>query len=222
MVPPQDGRQYSMWAYFFKDGTTLDVDGWVNLMLTVSDNTATMVLREWLKPDNVNARLASLGIRNSNVLWDNFPPDEPEKIKLRSQWGLGFTTPKDMNRLLELIYRRKAASDAGCEKLMRILSHQYWDEYTGINAPIDVKVASKSGAIDRSRSEAAIVFAQHPYILTIYTDSQKDQVWSPTNEGDVTIRKMCGVIWNTLNPTRPYTPPPGYEKFLPTGGGMGD
>src|SRR5471030_1314547 len=47
-VPPDDGRQYSMWSYFFKDGTTLDVDGWVNLILTVSDNTATMVLREWL------------------------------------------------------------------------------------------------------------------------------------------------------------------------------
>ena len=219
-VPPQDGRQFSMWSYFFKDGTTLDVDGWVNLMLTVSDNTATMVLREWLKPDNVNARLHSLGFKDTKVLWDNFPPDEPEKIKLRAEWGLGMTTPLEMNKLWELIYRRKAASDAGCEKLMRILSHQYWDDYTGISAPIDVKVASKSGAIDRSRSECALVFSTHPYILTIYTDSQRDQKWTPTNEGDVTIRKLCGIVWNTLNPKRPYSPPAGYSKFMPTGGGV--
>lgn len=219
-VPPQDGRQYSMWSYFFKDGTTLDLDGWVNLMLTVSDNTATMLLREWLKPDNVNARLKSLGLNNSMVLWDNFPPDEPEKIKLRQEWGLGFTTPKEINLLWELIYRHKAATDAGCEKLIRILSHQYWDDYSGITTPVDIKVASKSGAIDRSRSECALVFTAHPYILTIYTDDQKDQVWSPTNEGALTIRKMCGIIWNTLNPKRPYSPPVGFEKFLPTGGGV--
>jgi len=219
-VPPMDGRQFSMWAYFFKDGTVLDVDGWVNLMLAVSDNTATMVLREWLKPDNVNARLAGLGFQNTKVLWDNFPPDEPDKIKLRSEFGLGMTTPVEMNRLVELLYRNKAASQAGCEKILRILSHQYWDDYSGVTAPIDVKVASKSGAIDRSRSEVALVFAPRPYILTIYTDNQKDQNWTPKNEGEVTLRKMCGMIWNGLNPKRPYTPPAGYEKFLPTGGGV--
>jgi len=221
-VPPMDGRQFSMWSYFFKDGTTLDVDGWVNLMLTVSDNTATMVLREWMTPDKVNHRLESLGLHNTKVLWDNYPPDEPDKIRLRSQFGLGMTTPKEMNTLIELLYRHKAASVAGCEKILRILSHQYWDDYSGISVPLDVKVASKSGAIDRSRSEVSLVFAEHPYILTIYTDSQKDQSWSPANEGGVTIRRMCSLIWNGLNPSRRYTPPKGFEQFLPTGGGMGD
>lgn len=219
-VPPMDGRQYSMWAYFFQDGTTLDIDGWVNLMLTVSDNTALMVLREWMTPDKVNARLEGLGLRSTKVLWDNFPPDEPNKIALRHNWGLGMTTPVEMNRLLELLYRHKAASRAGCDRLLRVLGHQYWDDYAGVTSPIDVMVASKSGAIDRSRSEAAIVYSSRPYILTIYTDDQKDQTWTPTNEGDVTIRKMCGIIWNGLNPNRPYSPPAGYEKFLPTGGGV--
>ncbi len=221
VVPPLDGRQFSMWAYMFKDGTTLDVDGWVNLMITVSDNTALMVMREWMTPDKVNASLESLGLHNSKVLWDNFPPDEPEKIRLRGMFGLGMTTPKEMNRLLELIYHHKAASDAGCDKLLRILSHQYWDDHAGIAAPIDVKVASKSGAIDRSRSEAAIVYAEHPYILTIYTDNQKDQSWTVNNEGEVAIRKMCSIVWNGLNPKRQYQPPVGYEKFMPTGGGVG-
>ena len=219
-VPPMDGRQFSMWSYFFKGGTVLDLDGWVNLMITVSDNTATMVLREWLKPDNVNARLANLGLSHTKVLWDNFPPDEPEKVKLRAQFGLGMTTPVEMNRLIELIYTKKAASEAGSEKLLRILSHQYWDDYTGITTPVDIKVASKSGAIDRSRSEVALVFTNQPYILTIYTDDQKDQSWTNTNEGDVIIRKLCGLIWNGMNPNRPYSPPKGYEKFLPTGGGV--
>lgn len=220
VVPPMDGRQFSMWSYFFKDGTKLNVDGWVNLMLTVSDNTATMVLREWLKPDNVNARMESLGLANTKVLWDNFPPNEPDKVRLRGQFGLGMTTPIEMNGLIERIYRRKAASPAGCDRILRILSHQYWDDYTGVTSPVDVKVASKSGAIDRSRSEVSLVFTAHPYILTIYTDNQKDQQWTAKNEGDVTIRRMCGMIWNALNPDRPFTPPAGYETFLPSGGGV--
>ncbi len=219
-VPPMEGRQFSMWSYFFKDGTKLDLDGWVNLMLTVSDNTATMVLREWLKPDNVNQRLQKLGLKKTMVLWDNFPPDEQEKISLRHKWGLGVTTPIEMNRLWELIYRKKAASDAGTDRLIRILSHQYWDSYSGVTSPIDVKVASKSGAIDRSRSETALVFAEHPYILAIYTDEQRDQSWDTANQGDVAIRNMCSIIWNELNPKRPYLPPKDYRKFHATGGGV--
>lgn len=219
-VPPMDGRQFSMWSYFFKDGTVLDLDGWVNLMLTVSDNTATMLLREWLKPESVNDRMESLGLKSTKVMWDNFPPDEVSNVRLRGQFGLGVTTPKEMNRLIELIYRNKAATPAGCDRILRILSHQYWDDYSGVTAPIDVKVCSKSGAIDRSRSEVALVFAEHPYILTIYTDNMKDQRWVADNEAEVALRKMCGIVWNTLNPKRPYTPPAGYQRFLPTGGGV--
>lgn len=218
-VPPMSGRQASMWSYWFKDGTKVDVDGWVNLMITVSDNTATMVLRDWLTMDRTNAMLDGLGLRNTRVL-GTFRPEQTEMIRLRGQFGLGVTTPIEMNRLLELIYRRKAATEAGCEKAMRILSHQYWDDAIGSTVPVDVKVSSKSGAINRSRSDTAIVFGENPYILTIYTDAQKDQRWVSENEGDQFLIKLGREVWKTLNPTRAYEPPRGYEKFWPTGGGL--
>jgi beta-lactamase class A len=219
-VPPLNGREASMWSYAFKDGTKLDVDGWVNLMVTVSDNTATIVMREWLTPDAVNARMASLGLPNTKVLWSRFPADS-SGARLRRQFGLGVTTPNEMGRLLEMLYRRKAASEAGCEKLIRILAKQYWDDAIGATVPTDVRVASKSGAINRSRSDTAIVFSPtQPYVLTIYTDSQKDQRWSSENAGDQALVQVGTLVWNHLHPHRPYRLPAGYEKFAPTGGGL--
>lgn len=218
-VPPESGREASMWSYFFKDGTKVDVDGYVNLMLTVSDNTATIVLRRWLTPEAVNGTMASLGLANTKVLWDHFPDTDPDDRKLRDTWGLGVTTPHEMNRLWEMLYRHQAGSDAVCDKLLHILSHQYWDDLTGLSVPMGIQTCIKNGAVDQSRSECAIVWSDRPYILTIYTAEQKDQHWGADNEGDVAIRKMCGTIWAAFEPGHPYTPPVGYEKFLPTGGG---
>jgi len=216
-VPPMSGRQASMWAYHFRDGVSPDVDGWVNLMITVSDNTATMVLREWLGPENINERLAKLGLRNTKVLSNAMKAEADQR--LRGMFGLGVTTPKEMNRLLELIHLQKAASPAACERMIRILGKQYWDDAIGATVPPQIQVASKSGAINRSRSDSAIVYSSNPYILTIYTDSQKDQRWSPDNEGDRALVKLSRTVWNFLHPNEAYVPPAGSEKFSPTGGG---
>ena len=221
-VPPLQGREASMWSYWFKDGTKLDVDGWLNLMLSVSDNTATIVLRDWLTPDAVNARMASLGLPNTKILWPGFRADQPELRRLRGQFGLGVTTPNEMARLWRLLYARKAAGDAGCEKLLRVLSHQYWDDFVGSSVPVDVRVACKSGAINRSRSENAIVFCGRPYLLAVYTDNGKDQRWTKDNEAEVAIRRLCALVWAAFEPKRPYRLPPGYDRFWPTGGGVED
>lgn len=217
-VPPTGRREESMWSYFFKDGTKLDFDGWVNLMVGVSDNTATWLLRDTLTCDAVNARMESLGLPNTKVL-GTFPPDRVREVRLRQKWGLGMTTPREMARLFELIAKYKAAQPGGCEKLLRLLSKQYWDDMAIAAAPIEVKVCAKSGAITRSRSEVAVVYGTHPYVLAIYTDDQKDKRWEWNNEGEETIRKMCRIIWATLDPRGPFSLPKGYEKFNPTGAG---
>lgn len=223
MAVPTDPsrREASMWSYFLKDGLSLDLDAWVNLMVTVSDNTATIVTRDWIGTMKVNDKFAALGLPNTKIL-GNAPKDNVPIQRLRRQFGMGMTTPKEMATMLELVYRRKAASPAGCEKLIRIMTHQYWDDWIAGSVPPGIAVASKSGAISRSRSDTAIVFSHsQPYILTIYSDSQKDRRWVAENEGDLALKKMAGIVWNGLHPRTPYEAPPGYnEKFLPTGGGV--
>jgi beta-lactamase class A len=208
----------SEWSYFLKDGVKLDLDGYVNLMLVYSDNLATRVLRQTLGTVNINRTLTDLNFRDTLCL-ASAPASETRLRRLGGQFGMGVTTPAEMARLLELLYLGKATTPAGCTKLIKVLQKQYWDDWIGYSVPPGVAVASKSGAINRSRSDTAIVFGKVPYVITIYTDSQKDQRWTTDNEGDVALRKMASLVWNALEPQK-YSPPAGYDKFLPTGGGI--
>lgn len=215
-------RESSMWSFFFRDNVKLDLDGWVNLMIGVSDNTATINLRDWLTPRAINARMEKLGLKDTKILGSN-PPAEKEYTRLRGMFGMGMTTPREMNRLLELIYLKKAASVAGSERMIRILGRQYWDDAIGGSVPPHVLCAHKTGAISRSRSDAAIVYSPTcPFILTIYTDNQKDRRWTNDNEGDLALAKLSSIVWNTLHPNDKYERPAGHEKFAPTGGGVSD
>jgi beta-lactamase class A len=218
-VPPMEGRQASQWAYHFKDGTTPDLDGWVNLMMSVSDNTATMLLRKWLGTLNVKKRMEGFGLQNTTVLGD-VPAENEEMTRLRAMFGLGMTTPSEMNRLLKRMALGKLAGPAATDKMIRIMSKQYWDDFIGATVPPDVRYAGKVGAINRSRSDSAVVFCPNPYVLTIYTDSQKDQRWVAENEGNVILVKLATLVWDAFNPNRKYRLPKGSERYTPTGGGV--
>jgi beta-lactamase class A len=219
---PTAKRQSSMWTYPMKEGVKLDIDGYVNLMIGVSDNTATMTLQDFIGSKPINQRMAKLGLLNTKILGHRADRDSAEDA-LQKKWGWGMTTPREQARMFELLYSYKAASPAVCEKLLRVLGRQYWDDIAVASCPIDVKVCAKSGAISRSRSEVAIVYASRPYVLALYTDDQKDRRWEHDNEGEVALRKMSNIIWNSFEPKRPYSLPKGYEeKFNPTGGGISD
>lgn len=218
-VPPMEGRQLSMWTYFLRDGVELDIDGMVNLLITVSDNTATMMCRDFLGTMNIIRRMEGFGLKNTKIL-GSAPPEHPEIRALNQQYGMGMTTPCEMNRLLELIYRHEAASDAACERMERILSHQYWDDSIGSSIPPRVQVGSKGGALDDFRADAAIVYCDTPYILTVYTHDFADRRWVYDNEGSQAIRWIAAEVWKAVNPDQPYKQPENYSKFLPTGGGV--
>lgn len=221
-LPPAAKRgvnDASEWTYFMKDGLKMNLDAYVNLMITYSDNLAARVLREWLGTVEIDKTLESLGLKDTRLL-SSAPPEATALRRLNGQFGMGMTTPREMSRLLNLIYQRRAASPAASERLLRMMCHQYWDDLSGTTVPVGTSAAIKNGAISRSRSEVAIVFSPHPYILAIYTDNQKDQRWVRQNEGEETIRTMSKLIWSNREPNLHYAPPVGYERFLPTGGGV--
>jgi beta-lactamase class A len=221
-LPPVEDRNASMWTYFLRDPIEVDVDALVNLMMNVSDNTATVVLANRLGAENIEQRMLDLGLENT--AWtSNPPPDNQRLVRLRETFrNMGVTTPREMARLLQVIYNGEGISRAAREKMIRIMSHQYWDDWIDASVPVDVVVASKVGALNRSRSDTAIVFAEQPYILTIYTDNQADQSWKADNEGHLAIQEIALRVWNFLNPDRPRTLPEDFEKWLPTGGGVSE
>jgi len=132
--------------------------------------------------------------------------------------GLGMTTPNDMVRLFEMIVDNKAGSSASCDRMLRILSHQYWDDCILSQVPPSVHAAAKSGALDHCRSDIAVVDSPGgQYVLAIYTKEQKDTSWVHANEGDVAIRKLARMVWGHYNPNHPWRPVEGSLNLLPGG-----
>jgi beta-lactamase class A len=219
-IPVQAGleaREEGGPAYYFRDGSTLPLSEWVHLMITASDNTATINLRNRLGQKNVNDWLVDHGFHDTLVLNGR----ETDALGLRSlqrQYGLGMTTPNEQVRLLEMIAGGKAGSPAACDRMLRLLNHQFWDHAIASQVPPTAAVGSKSGSLDESRSDTAIVNAPAgQYVLAVYTKELKDQRWTRDNEGEAAIRTLAALVWQQFDPHHTWTPPPGYEAFLPGG-----
>lgn len=205
-------RQAGGFAYHFREGTSLPLGRWVNIMITVSDNTATMLLREHLGQANVNDWLSSNGFMMTKLL-NGKKCDELGLRELQQKWGLGMTTPNEMVRLFELIVDGKAGSKTSCERMLRILSQQYWDDLILSQAAPDVFKAAKSGALNRHRSDVAVVNSPGgQYVLAVYTKDQEDTRWTKDNEGNVAIRTLAGMVWTHYNPDHTWQPT---ERLLP-------
>ena len=84
---------------------------------------------------------------------------------------------------------------------MRVLGHQYFDDDVASQVPPTVWVGSKSGAVNQSRSDVAIVASPGgTLVMAIYTDNNVDQRWEDDNAGEVSIRKVASVVFRHYNP----------------------
>jgi beta-lactamase class A len=222
-VPPTAERTPNMasqWAYFLKDGVKPNLDAWSNLMITYSDNTATKVCGMWMGNEAIRSRMQGMGLEKTAFL-SYTTPDKTWFRRWNRHYGMGMTTPDEMRSLWDHIAQRKATqTQAGAERLLKILGRQYWDDWAGATAPPEIRVFNKTGAISRSRSETAYVLGKYPYTLSIFTNDQKDQRWVADNEGDVALGKICALVFNHLNPGQKYVAPPRASEFAPTGGGV--
>jgi hypothetical protein len=94
-------------------GAVMTVKDLLTLMIIVSDNTATEVLYRMVGgPAAVNARMAKLGLKDTramNVPSKWFPQlraaASPEQFYRDKKFPFGFSTPREMGRLLEMMER---------------------------------------------------------------------------------------------------------------------
>jgi beta-lactamase class A len=101
-----------------------------------------------------------------------------------------------------MIYRNQVFSPAACERMMRCLGRNYWDENEAISmVPPNIEVFSKNGCVDASRSEILLVNAPHkPYVFAIFTKNNKDTAWNHYNEAWAMARKISALLWKYFEP----------------------
>ena len=217
VTPTVGPREEGGPAFHFKDDAHLPLAEWLHLMIALSDNTATIVLRNHLGQKNINDWLVGNGFQVTRIL-NGRDTDALGLRALQQRYGLGVTTPNEMTRLFALIADGKAGTPAACDRMLRTLSHQFWDDYSASQIPPTVRTATKTGAVDRSRSDVTLVNVPNgPYILAVYTREQKDTRWTGDNAGEVAIRALSRLVWRCYDQPASWSPPPGAEKLYPAG-----
>ncbi len=177
----------------FKNNEKILLKKVIMLMLTTSDNTASLWLQSLAgKGTRINEILDSLGMKNTKV-----NSRTPGRENNRTQYGWGQTTPAEMGAIFEKIYRNEIFSVTACERMMRCLGRNYWDEVEAISQiPPTIEVFSKNGCVNASRSEVLLVNApNNPYIFCIFTKNNKDIRWTDENEAWAMARKISKMLW---------------------------
>ncbi|HEY3783035.1 MAG TPA: serine hydrolase [Fimbriimonadaceae bacterium] len=221
-IPPKSQREVSLWTGYLEEGSKVDIEGLVNLMMNVSDNTAAILLSDKVGVENIEKRMLGWGLQNTACTIH--VPDSNTRLKaLHEKWqNMGVASPGDMGNILERLYRMTAAKSRGAsERMLRIMNHEYWDDRFNSEIPPGVFVCSKVGSLNESRSDIAIVYGSTPYIITAYTGEGKDQSWSFKNEAELALRQLGSLAWRNLEPRNPYTPPEDQDDWQSTGAGIG-
>jgi beta-lactamase class A len=193
----------------FRDSTKIMLSEVVFLMESVSDNTASLWLQGLVGGKEINRLMEMYGFKDLRV-----NSRTAGREVFRKNYGWGVCTPKEMATLMKKIRNGEIVSKAASDRMIRTLGYQFWDEEGLAQIPENIKFASKTGAVDRSRSETAVVYAPHgEYVYCIVTKNQKDTTYEANNAGFELIRKLAKIIWEHEEPKSKWIKSAKDEKF---------
>lgn len=181
-----DGSPYELSATEDSDGevykaigSTLTLRQLVTASIIVSSNLATNILIEKLGPGNVRKTVSALGGDGMVVLRG------VEDQKAFDKGLNNATTARALMVLLEKIARGEAVSRASSRGMADILRLQQFNDGIPAGLPPGVPVGHKTGSITRINHDAAIVYAEHPYVLVVLTRGIQDGAKSSALIADI-------------------------------------
>jgi len=181
------------------DGLRLTLRDCVNLMMVVSDNTATNMVLDYLTTDAVNARMSTLGFKDTRIMrrigggGESKEGKEPDN----KRFGLGATTPHEMVLILEKLEAGEIVNKAAAKEMIDLMKRE--QARYAIGRTIDAPMASKYGALDRLRSCAAIVYSKQGRIaIAITVDDMPEIMWSVDNPGYLLMSRLSLILLEGL------------------------
>ncbi|MGH2585820.1 MAG: serine hydrolase [Dehalococcoidia bacterium] len=139
-------------------GDRLPVGELLSLMITASDNTASVMLRSMLGRQAIDQSVRDLGLRATSVESANLP-----------------TTAADMTVLLEAMATGQAVSETASEEMAQLLLGQRVRDRIPAGLPPDVPVGNKTGNWSSATHDVAIVYAPTgTYLLSVLSDLPDD------------------------------------------------
>jgi len=191
------------------DGISLPLRDVVDLMIVLSDNTATNLILQRIGGNAVNQRMASLGLTHTRVMRKILGDGSKLKSEVsgvtdegarpeNKKWGIGRSSPREMVSLLEKLYRGELVNKAASEEMIEILKRQR--DRNGIGRDMkDVTIASKSGALEHLRSDVGIIYSKSgPIAMAITVDNIRDVDWSSDNPALLLLSGLSEVLVDEL------------------------
>ena len=182
------------------DGLRLTLRDCVNLMMVVSDNTATNMVLDYLTTDAVNSRMTSLGFKDTRIMRRIGGGGESKEGKEpgNKRFGLGATTPHEMVQILEKLDAGGIVNKAASKEMIDLMKREQVRFAIG-RTIWDVPMASKYGALDALRSCVAIVYSKHGKIaMAITVDDMPEVNWSVDNPGYLLMSRLSMILLEGL------------------------
>lgn len=184
----------------FADGLHLSLRDAVTLMMIMSDNTATNLVIDVLSADAVNARMHSLGFKETRLMRRVFGGGESleGKQEENKHFGLGRTTPHEMVSLLEKLERGEVVSPAVSKEMLELMKREQgtnglWREEWRLPK------ATKSGALDALRSNIGIIYHPRGRIAIAITCNEMPEVnWTVDNPALLLMSRLSEILVDGL------------------------
>ena len=194
-------------------GLVLTIGDLLDLMMTLSDNTATNLLIARVGTANVDTRLLSYGLTRTKLFRPTFRDGHadvfPEEEK---EFGLGVATPREMARLMELIAEGKVVDRAQSEAMIAIMREQSNRTMIPRSLPETdaVVIADKPGWDEEKHPDATgtkrhvrgdvgiVTTPRGRYVLAIHARQVQDTRWGPDNEATVLAARISRMIYDAF------------------------
>ena len=182
------------------DGLKLTLRDAVNLMMVVSDNTATNLVLDYLSTDAVNARMDSLGFKQIRILRrvGSGGDSREGKDPANKPFGLGVATPREMVVLMEKLERGEVINAAVSKEMIELMKREQAHYAIG-RALWELPMATKYGALDRLRSAVGIIYAKKGRVaMAISCDEMPDINWSVDNPAYLLMSDLSVILVDGL------------------------
>ncbi len=189
------------------DGLRLTLQDAVRLMMTLSDNTATNMVLDYLSSkdalgaDAVNDRMNALGFKATRIMRRVGGGGESKEGKLADnlkRFGLGATTPHEMVQILEKLDRGEIVDAEASKQMLDLMKREQSRYAIGRTTP-EIPMASKYGALDALRSCVALLFTKQGKIaVAITVDDMPEVMWSVDNPAYLLMSKLSLILADGL------------------------
>jgi beta-lactamase class A len=182
------------------DGLKLTLRDAVTLMMIVSDNTATNLVLDMLTTDAVNARMDSVGLKQTRVLrkvgsGGTSRAGEDPTLK---PFGLGVTTPHEMVTLMEKLERGEVINPAASKEMLDLMKREQHRDGIG-RAIAGIEMATKAGALDKLRSDVGIIYSKRGRTaIAITCDDMPEVIWTEENPGYLMLSRLSQILIDGL------------------------